>query len=320
MIGSRLVSTEWPEPAADDHRRRRGDRRVPRPSTATPASRCCRRWPPAARCPGVYPPVTIDGRRYVDGGMRSATNADLAAGYDRVVVLAPDPARRRPDDQRRRARQPAWSRRVAVVSPDAAAGRRSAATCSIRPPARPSARAGRAQAAAGRRAGRRRLDRLTGVRFGAETAHRIALRPGSAAAPEPDADAGEPDAHQVGDDPGHRRQRAGRRRSTALPIVSARDTVRAASATAIRNAAPTQVATGWTTFISSSADSAPTGADPAVEHERADGDGGGRRGEEQGHQQQVTAPSTGISRVAPVSPVAAEPGGQRTGDGEPSSA
>ena len=41
--------------------------------------------------PGVYPPVTIDGRRYVDGGMRSAANADLAQGYDRLVVLAPIP-------------------------------------------------------------------------------------------------------------------------------------------------------------------------------------------------------------------------------------
>lgn len=39
--------------------------------------------------PGVWPPVTIDGRRYVDGGMRSGTNADLAAGYERVVVIAP---------------------------------------------------------------------------------------------------------------------------------------------------------------------------------------------------------------------------------------
>jgi NTE family protein len=45
----------------------------------------------AASCavPGVWPPVTIDGRRYMDGGMRSAANIDLAAGYDRVVVIAP---------------------------------------------------------------------------------------------------------------------------------------------------------------------------------------------------------------------------------------
>lgn len=38
--------------------------------------------------PGVYPPVTLAGRRYIDGGMRSTTNADMAAGYDVVVVVA----------------------------------------------------------------------------------------------------------------------------------------------------------------------------------------------------------------------------------------
>jgi len=38
--------------------------------------------------PGIYPPVTIDGRRYIDGGMRSVSNADQATGYDRVVVIA----------------------------------------------------------------------------------------------------------------------------------------------------------------------------------------------------------------------------------------
>ena len=45
----------------------------------------------AASCavPGVWPPVSIGGRRYVDGGVRSTANADLAAGHDVVVVLAP---------------------------------------------------------------------------------------------------------------------------------------------------------------------------------------------------------------------------------------
>ena len=37
--------------------------------------------------PGVYPPITINGKRYMDGGMRSGTNADLAKGYDRVLVV-----------------------------------------------------------------------------------------------------------------------------------------------------------------------------------------------------------------------------------------
>lgn len=45
----------------------------------------------AASCavPGVWPPVTIAGRRYMDGGMRSATNADLANGYNRILILNP---------------------------------------------------------------------------------------------------------------------------------------------------------------------------------------------------------------------------------------
>ena len=45
----------------------------------------------AASCavPGVWPTVEIGGRRYVDGGVRSTANADLAAGCDDVVVVAP---------------------------------------------------------------------------------------------------------------------------------------------------------------------------------------------------------------------------------------
>jgi NTE family protein len=38
--------------------------------------------------PGVFPPVTIDGRRYIDaGGVRSGASADLAAGYKRVFIV-----------------------------------------------------------------------------------------------------------------------------------------------------------------------------------------------------------------------------------------
>jgi NTE family protein len=45
----------------------------------------------AASCavPGVWPPVAIGGRRYMDGGTRSMTNADLAAGAERVLVVVP---------------------------------------------------------------------------------------------------------------------------------------------------------------------------------------------------------------------------------------
>lgn len=41
--------------------------------------------------PGVWPPVTIGDRRYIDGGVRSSANVDLAEGHDVVVVLAPVP-------------------------------------------------------------------------------------------------------------------------------------------------------------------------------------------------------------------------------------
>ncbi len=39
--------------------------------------------------PGVWPPVTIGEARWIDGGIASSCNADVAAGYQRVVVLAP---------------------------------------------------------------------------------------------------------------------------------------------------------------------------------------------------------------------------------------
>ena len=37
--------------------------------------------------PGIFAPITIDGRRYLDGGMRSVTNADLAVGHDTVLIV-----------------------------------------------------------------------------------------------------------------------------------------------------------------------------------------------------------------------------------------
>jgi NTE family protein len=45
----------------------------------------------AASCavPCVFPPVEINGHRYMDGGVRSATNADLAAGCSAVVIIEP---------------------------------------------------------------------------------------------------------------------------------------------------------------------------------------------------------------------------------------
>jgi NTE family protein len=76
----------------------------------------------AASCavPLVWPPVTVDGHRYVDGGIRSATNADVPRDVERVVVLAPLPRAlsRRHTIARQVARTGA--RHCAVVSPDAA--------------------------------------------------------------------------------------------------------------------------------------------------------------------------------------------------------
>lgn len=47
----------------------------------------------AASCavPGIFPPVTIEGRRYMDGGVRSVTNADLALRVkpDAALIVAP---------------------------------------------------------------------------------------------------------------------------------------------------------------------------------------------------------------------------------------
>ena len=38
--------------------------------------------------PGVFPPITIGGRRYMDGGMRTALNADVAIGHEVVVAVS----------------------------------------------------------------------------------------------------------------------------------------------------------------------------------------------------------------------------------------
>jgi NTE family protein len=38
--------------------------------------------------PGVWPPIAIEGHSFMDGGIRSGTNADVAAGYDKILVIA----------------------------------------------------------------------------------------------------------------------------------------------------------------------------------------------------------------------------------------
>lgn len=40
--------------------------------------------------PFVWPPTTINGHHYIDGGCYSMANVDLATGFERVLVLQPD--------------------------------------------------------------------------------------------------------------------------------------------------------------------------------------------------------------------------------------
>lgn len=105
----------------------------------------------AASCavPGVWPPVTIDGVSYIDGGMRSSSNPDLAAGCDQVVVIAPMPelplsapeVRAATEELRR-------SAKVVSIGPDEASTTAIGTNPLDPATARPSAEAGRAQAAA----------------------------------------------------------------------------------------------------------------------------------------------------------------------------
>ncbi len=76
--------------------------------------------------PGLFPPVTIGGQCYIDGGMRSSTNADLAQGHGAVLVITPirpqaaglGAAGRRLDQHVADLR--AAGSRVAVIEPDEA--------------------------------------------------------------------------------------------------------------------------------------------------------------------------------------------------------
>jgi NTE family protein len=67
--------------------------------------------------PGIWPPVTIGPARYIDGGTRSVVNADLAAGYQRVLILAPmaDPSL---DEQVAGLVGPGEEAEVLVITPD----------------------------------------------------------------------------------------------------------------------------------------------------------------------------------------------------------
>lgn len=71
--------------------------------------------------PFVWPPVEYGGTRFIDGGMRSATNADLATGADRVVVLAPLTRGFSKDSRPDRQLARTGAAHTALVAPDAEA-------------------------------------------------------------------------------------------------------------------------------------------------------------------------------------------------------
>jgi NTE family protein len=99
--------------------------------------------------PGAWPVVSLDGRKFMDGGIRSMTNADLAQGARHVVVLAPlGYSENNPVSGHLRAevaQLESTGARVDVIVPDAASLQ--ALGDNVLDPARraPSARAGLAQ-------------------------------------------------------------------------------------------------------------------------------------------------------------------------------
>lgn len=145
VFESRLAQRDWPDRTlrvtavnAEDGSFRVFDRESGAPFVDAVAASCA--------VPLVWPPVTIDGHRYMDGGMRSPANADLAAGYDRVVVLAPL-TRAMSRAARPAAQVASLNARSIMLSPDAAALK--AIGGNVLDPAKraPAAEAGRAQAA-----------------------------------------------------------------------------------------------------------------------------------------------------------------------------
>jgi NTE family protein len=104
----------------------------------------------AASCaaPFAWPAISIGGRYWIDGGVRSPANADLAAGHERVVVIAPLTRGFNANVAGEVAALASDGAKVALVEPDEAAARyigRNGLDPALRAPA---ARAGYAQAPA----------------------------------------------------------------------------------------------------------------------------------------------------------------------------
>ncbi|MFF2625700.1 patatin-like phospholipase family protein [Kitasatospora griseola] len=88
VIAGRLPAHDWPDRPltltavdAETGELRTFDRHSGVPLVDAVAASCA--------IPGIWPTVEIDGHRYMDGGIRSYTNADLMAGRQTVLIIAP---------------------------------------------------------------------------------------------------------------------------------------------------------------------------------------------------------------------------------------
>lgn len=80
-----LAGMGWPSNfAATAVNARSGEFRVFRAGDGVPLPSAAA----SSALPGVYPPITVGGEQYVDGGLRSMLNVDLAAGFDVVAVVS----------------------------------------------------------------------------------------------------------------------------------------------------------------------------------------------------------------------------------------
>ncbi|MFD3835818.1 patatin-like phospholipase family protein [Streptomyces sp. NPDC058642] len=81
----------------------------------------------AASCavPLVFCPVSVDGRRWIDGGSRSTANLQLARGYERVLAVVPvaKAVGPHPGAERQAAELRAGGAAVSLLVPDAASRR-----------------------------------------------------------------------------------------------------------------------------------------------------------------------------------------------------
>ncbi|MFE2849985.1 patatin-like phospholipase family protein [Streptomyces lavendulae] len=105
----------------------------------------------AASCavPVVWPPVSVAGRRWMDGGSRSTANVQLARGHRRVVALAPIPKAvgPHPSATEQGAELAAGGASVAVLTPDRASLKAFGRNMLDQSRRAAAARAGRVQAA-----------------------------------------------------------------------------------------------------------------------------------------------------------------------------